>query len=371
MGKKRSPNPKKTDDRTGALRLELVLEQMAEGLLFVESDSRISYMNAAAVRMLGPRSQGWVGQSADQAHPELYKALDITRDAFSHGHRQAIIGTIHLDGQTLEAHFSRVSGPTGVFGGMVVLFQDRTQEAEFETHMMHAEKLAVLGELAAAVAHEINNPLGGILEAIRIIQDRPCDYEKVSKFLPLMEEGLQQIQRSVERMLKFSQRHVSEKRPVCIEEIVSQSVEFLSEHARREHATTIELDLGGGSTRVMGDPHALSQVFVNLLNNALDALKPEGSQRIWVTLRRPGPGEVAVEVHDSGCGIRSEDRGRVFDPFFTTKPTGKGTGLGLSICANIVNEHGGTITHSARREGGTTFTVTLPTQALSSDRRGE
>ena len=363
MGKRKNPTP--TRRGKGSLvedHLRVVAECMAEGLLFLDADSHISYLNAAAVRMLGPESPDWVGEDLERIHPELHKTLALMTDAFSHGHRQTITGTIPLSERTLEAHFSHVLDALGEYAGLVVLFQDRTQADEFRSHMMHAEKMAVLGELAAAVAHEINNPLGGILESIRIIQDKSCDYERMNKFFPLIVEGLEQIRRSVQRMLSFSQRHVIEKRPTCIEEIVLQSVEFLGEHARREHATTIELDLSSSSTFVTGDPHALSQVFVNLINNALDSLKSDGPRRVWVTCRRLDSGEVVVAVSDTGCGIPPEDRARVFDPFFTTKPTGKGTGLGLSICANIVSEHGGTITLAARAEGGTTFTVKLPTR---------
>jgi len=217
-----------------------------------------------------------------------------------------------------------------------------------------------MGELAAAVAHEINNPLGGILEAIRIIQDRPCDQERIGKFLPLVSEGLEQIRRSVQRMLSFSQKHVAEKRVVQIEDVVAQSVEFLGHRARHEEAD-LRLNLRGGSAYVHGDPHALCQVFVNLVNNALDSLRGRPERCVEVTSERPTPGEIAVQVSDTGCGIPPELASRVFDPFFTTKPTGKGTGLGLSISANIIREHGGTITLAPREGGGTVFTVKLAT----------
>lgn len=360
--KKRKTTTRRGKDSFVEDHLRVVAERMTEGLLFLNADSRISYLNAAAIRMLGPESPDWLGENLERIPTELHKALTLVTDTFRHGHQQTVADTIPLSGRTLEAHFSQVLDALGKYAGLVVLFQDRTQEDEFRSHMMHAEKMAVLGELAAAVAHEINNPLGGILESIRIIQDKSCDYERMNKFFPLIVEGLEQIRRSVQRMLSFSQRHVIEKRPTCIEEIVLQSVEFLGEHARRKHATTIELDLSSSNTFVTGDPHALSQVFVNLINNALDSLKSDGQRQVRVTCRRLDSGETTVAVSDTGCGIRPEDRGRVFDPFFTTKPTGKGTGLGLSICANIVSEHGGTITLAARGEGGTIFTVKLPTR---------
>jgi two-component system NtrC family sensor kinase len=238
---------------------------------------------------------------------------------------------------------------------MVVVFKDVTDEREVTRRLFQAEKMSAVGQLAGGVAHEINNPLGGILAFAQLMsrEDRsPEDMEN----LRLIQDAAVRAKRIVESLLRFSRRpREEEKGPVDLAQIADDAL-FLLQSQLKEGR--FEVARAYEPAVALGNSNQLQQIFVNLIVNALQAM--DGSGTVTVGVGPAGPGRVALSVMDTGPGMRAEVAKRIFEPFFTTKPEGKGTGLGLSICYQIAEEHGGSIRVDPGPERGARFVVELP-----------
>ncbi|MEW6278048.1 MAG: ATP-binding protein [Candidatus Eremiobacterota bacterium] len=224
-----------------------------------------------------------------------------------------------------------------------------------QAELLQASKLAAVGQLAAGVAHEMNNPLGAVVLAT----DMACRvWEKNPVLVPqLLQDALTGARRArgiVEKLLHYSRRGTGETRRVGLEDIVADTLS-LFRRALDEDGIQLELDFQPAPIR--GNAAELEQVVANLLLNARDALRTSGEEprRLWIRTRtRVDRSE--LEVEDSGPGVPEEVRERIFEPFFTTRPVGQGTGLGLSISREIVARHGGSLTLGS----GSVFRVSLP-----------
>ncbi len=240
--------------------------------------------------------------------------------------------------------------------GAVISWKDVTEEREVSRRLLQAEKMAAVGQLAGGVAHEINNPLGGILAFAQLMsrEDRP---KEDIEYLHLIADAATRAKKIVESLLRFSRRPKQEERgPVDLAKVAEDAL-FLMK-AQMTDGVKVERELAPAVA--MGNGNLLQQILVNLLVNALQALGGRGRIRVS-TGPGPGPDRVQVAVADDGPGIPEELASRVFEPFFTTKPEGQGTGLGLSICYRIAEEHGGTIHHEPAPGGGARFVLELPT----------
>jgi len=243
---------------------------------------------------------------------------------------------------------------------VVVVYKDVTQEREVTRRLFQAEKMAALGQLAGGVAHEINNPLGGILAFAQIMgQDERTPDDKES--LRLISDAATRAKRIVESLLNFSRTpKENERRSVDLVKVVDDALLILHASLRDGKLIVVrELD----AARTLGNANQIQQVVVNLVVNASQAVAGKG--RIVVHTGPGGPGRVVVTVTDDGPGVPPGLGERVFEPFFTTKPEGQGTGLGLSICYRIAEEHGGSIRLENPREGGARFVVDLPAEAAA------
>jgi two-component system NtrC family sensor kinase len=243
---------------------------------------------------------------------------------------------------------------------VVVVYKDVTQEREVARRLFQAEKMSALGQLAGGVAHEINNPLGGILAFAQIMgQDERTPDDKES--LRLISDAAMRAKRIVESLLNFSRIPKEHERGVVdLVKVVDEALLILHASLRDGKLTVVrELD----AARTLGNANQIQQVVVNLIVNASQAVSGKG--RIVVHTGPGGPGRVVITVTDDGPGVPSELVERVFEPFFTTKPEGKGTGLGLSICYRIAEEHGGSIRLENPREGGARFVVDLPGESAA------
>ncbi|HSR12377.1 MAG TPA: cache domain-containing protein [Thermodesulfobacteriota bacterium] len=226
-----------------------------------------------------------------------------------------------------------------------------------QQELVHKEKLASMGQLAAGVAHEINNPLGSILLfADMLRQEAPADDPRRKDLQMIVDETLR-CKKIVSDLLNFARQQEFLAQDADLHEIIEQaihSVERLPGFSR----VRIVRDFSERGILIQADPAQLIQVFVNLLNNAADAMAAGGSLTVRTRVKPAGTAEVAVS--DTGCGIPEENLAKLFTPFFTTKPVGKGTGLGLSIVYGIIKMHRGQIDVASKPGVGTTFTVTLP-----------
>ncbi|MBT6143848.1 MAG: HAMP domain-containing protein [Gemmatimonadetes bacterium] len=232
--------------------------------------------------------------------------------------------------------------------------QERTREA-----MLRAEKLAAVGSLAAGVAHEVNNPLGGIRNCLEQLERGGASPERSENYLRLMRQALDRIQAVVSGLLDFSRRRELAASSLDLAGVIGSSVELLS-YRIQKGGITLDLDVPGDLPALRGDAHQLQQVVVNVLLNALDAIDARGGTgSIGIHAEATGD-RVLIHVDDSGIGIEEEESRRIFDPFYTTKEVGKGTGLGLTVSLHILREHGGDLSCRPRREGGSRFTFSLP-----------
>ncbi|MCI0339997.1 MAG: ATP-binding protein [Planctomycetales bacterium] len=225
--------------------------------------------------------------------------------------------------------------------------------------LRHLSSLAGLGELVAGVAHELNNPLSGVLGYSQLLLRRPGLPEDLRADLTKLAADADRAARVARGLLRLARRHAPERGPVDVNAVVREAVDLLS-YELRVRDIEVVLKLSTDLPAVPGDAHRLEQVLLNLVANsghAIAGVAPRGT--VTITSRRE-PNGVLVRVADSGPGVPPEVRARLFEPFVTTKPVGQGTGLGLSLCAEIVREHGGEIGYVGRDGEGAVFEIRLP-----------
>ena len=260
----------------------------------------------------------------------------------------------------LSLDISSVLGADGEVEGVIAIGRDLAEVRQLEEQVIQAEKLATLGQLAAGVVHELNNPLTGITVYGEFLL-RKAEREGRD---PAEVEKLRRIVEAAERILRFTRDLVTYARPssgepqrLSVHEVLDQSVVFC-EHVLRSAGVEVARDYAAALPPIAGVRDQLGQVFVNLVTNACHAMPGGGT----LTLRtdEPEPGVVRVQVRDEGEGIAPEHLERIFEPFFTTKSRDRGTGLGLSIVRNIVVQHGGEIEVHSQPGQGTTFELRFP-----------
>ncbi len=230
----------------------------------------------------------------------------------------------------------------------------RTQE-----QLLQSEKMSAVGQLIAGVAHELNNPLTAILGYAQLLESEGLN-ERAQDYVGKMFKQAQRTHRVVQNLLSFARQRKPERLEVDIRKVMEETL-ALRDYDLKVNNIALEKDLCSDPAIVVADSHQIEQVFLNIINNAVDAILETGRAgklRIRVHCER---GEVCAQFADDGSGIK--DPKRIFDPFYTTKSVGKGTGLGLSICYGIVKEHGGDITAHNAAEGGAVIEVRLPVAA--------
>ncbi|WP_456325875.1 sensor histidine kinase [Desulfonauticus submarinus] len=231
--------------------------------------------------------------------------------------------------------------------------------------IVEAGKLASLGELAAGIAHEINNPVAIILEECGwlkdILEESIPDVNKRDEFLASLNQIKIQGKRCKEithKLLSFARRIDTKVSKIQLNKFI-QEIVSLSERRAKYNNIKINLFLSRGLPEIYGSPSELQQVFLNLINNSIDAIDSHNGGLINISTKRQKD-SILCSIFDTGCGIPKANLSRIFDPFFTTKPVGKGTGLGLSICYGIIKKMGGDIKVESEVGKGTTFTLSFP-----------
>jgi signal transduction histidine kinase len=230
-----------------------------------------------------------------------------------------------------------------------------------QAQLIQSEKLSGIGEFVAGVAHELNNPLTSVMGFSELLARADTDPQH-QRFLEMISKSAQRCHKIVQSLLSFARRRAPERKLSSINELVESAVEFLQYQLRTSNIEVVTR-LDANLPKAMVDPHQIQQVFLNIINNARQAIEghqPKGSIRI--TSETCGH-VVRITFEDNGPGIDDKNLSKVFDPFFTTKEVGKGTGLGLSLCYGIIKEHGGAIIVRSRAGEGATFSIELPMAA--------
>jgi two-component system NtrC family sensor kinase len=228
-----------------------------------------------------------------------------------------------------------------------------------QQQLIHGEKLASVGRLAAGVAHEIGNPLAAILGLVELLRAGGLSPAQAEEFLVRVQAETERIHRIIRDLLDFSRRDPEDEMAAAsadLAQVVAGAVQLVRPQ-KASKQVEIEVDVDADVGRVHGPEHRLTQIVLNLLLNAVDAL--EGRGRVRIEAHREGERECALTVSDDGPGLPPEVLAHLFEPFTTTKPPGKGTGLGLAVCHALVEGMGGSITAGNRLEGGARFEVRL------------
>jgi two-component system, NtrC family, sensor kinase len=234
---------------------------------------------------------------------------------------------------------------------------DREKEQLLE-QLLQTEKLSAIGQLISGVAHELNNPLTGVIAYAQLLSARDCE-EPIKQGLQKVHVEAKRCHRIVQNLLTFARKHAPCKSLVHLHDILESTIELRAYQLRVDNVRVV-MDLARDVPRTMADFHQLQQVFMNLVNNAHQAIRDAGRGGTLRVTTRAARGRIRVTIQDDGPGIPAENLSRIFDPFFTTKPSGQGTGLGLSICFGIVQEHLGKIVVRSAEGRGASFIVDLP-----------
>jgi two-component system NtrC family sensor kinase len=258
-------------------------------------------------------------------------------------------------------NLSPMRDESGQVASIVVVMTDITDAAMLQAKLMHTEKMAAVGQLVSGVAHEVNNPLTAILGFADLLIDHPEVPDFAKSDLRVILEEAQRTKQIVQNLLSFARQMPPQRKPVQVNAILRQTL-ALRAYDFANHGVKVVETFSTDVGDVIGDAHQLQQVFLNILNNAYDAVRESQQPGRIVIETRTTEGAAEVSFCDNGPGILYPDR--IFDPFFTTKEVGKGTGLGLSICYGIIREHAGEILCRNNGDGvGATFTVRLPLTA--------
>ncbi len=241
--------------------------------------------------------------------------------------------------------------------GALILIEDVTEKVNTQRQSANTERLAAVGKLASKVAHELNDPLDGILRyvnlTIRIVEKE--DLAKPKEYLTQCRKGLMRMVQIVSELLEYSRSTYIPLEHTSIEQIIEDAVKTMASKAEASNVRILR-NYSSGLPQIRSGN--LFQVFCNLIKNALDAMQDGGELRI--STRLASNDTITAEFRDTGTGLPADDTEAIFEPFFTTKDKGKGTGLGLAICRDIIESCNGRITAQNSPEGGSIFTVYLP-----------
>jgi len=342
-----------------------ILSHTQSLILVTDTEGIISYAN-----------RRWSGLGFQQNHivghafPDLCAAprRDALRQALATVARGQQVDNFDLplvrgDGASgqFSVNLSPISGEDGKVSSIVVVMTDVTDSAMLRSKLVHAEKMAAVGQLVSGVAHEVNNPLTAILGFTDLLMENTELPESARHDLRIILQEAQRTKQIVQNLLSFARQMPPRRQPVQLNSILHRTVQLRS-YDFISHGIQVVERLDESLPEIVGDSHQLQQVFLNIINNAYDAVRECGRPARIEIMSARTQAYVEVAFRDNGTGISDPDR--IFDPFFTTKDVGKGTGLGLSICYGIVREHGGEIIcHNNLESEGATFIVRLPLAA--------
>jgi two-component system nitrogen regulation sensor histidine kinase GlnL len=340
---------------------------LRNGVLAVTRDGTVTVMNAVAYQILGlKRRPSDIGKPFKVVLRSQQDVCRIVAAAFelSHLPNRAEL-RLKSSGKVIGYTLSQVRDGKGRITGATLFFKDLTRVEQLEERERLRDRLAALGEMAAAIAHEVKNPLAGIEVMAGILKRQLADSPDAQSILGDIIKEAKMANAIVMEVLDFVRPIRLQVERISIAEAIRDAVSMAESHVTRGNVQ-VSMVCPEQLPAIQGDPHQLRQIFTNLLTNAFEALGGEGQVSVVATnILEDGPagGEpqgpmVQVEVADNGPGMPADVIDRIFSPFFTTKP--QGSGLGLAIVRKIVDAHDGRIDVGVLDGGGTRFLVTLP-----------
>ena len=354
-----------TSAEEARLRLAAIVESSDDAIVGKDLDGTITSWNAAAVRLFGYQADEIIGQSVlklippelQDQEPEILRRLRAG-ERIEHYETQRL----RKDGSRLDVSLtvSPIEDSTGRVIGASKIARDISDRKRAEAALIQSEKLAAIGRMAAAIAHEVNNPLEAVTNLAYLLTTHPSLDDEARGFARMLLDEVGRASQITKQTLTYY-RDSNRPEPVDVVEVLD-SVLVLHRPAMLKKNIRVHRAYRQQPAIVQGFAGELRQVFANLILNATDALPRDGVLRVKVSGRPCNGGQVRITIADNGCGIPRDGRERMFQPFFTTK-AGRGNGLGLWISDGIVRRHGGRIrVHSSTTSGrsGSVFTVVLP-----------
>ena len=358
-----------------------LIENSMDGILACDADDRVVTFNRSMEKISGyTRKQALHRMTL----PEFFRPDELHQlkqgmagDKYG-GRKRLYLYETTLIGESERQIPVQLSAVTLALGhrksGLVCFFRDLREiralerEVEDQARILHQDKMMAMGKLAASVVHEINNPLSGVLNYIRLMTrilrrgPLPDDRrEKFMKYLDLVENETDRCSHIVSSLLAFSRKSPPSFGPVNVEELLQRSI-ALSQHKLKLQNIELDSRIDSGLPDVEGDFNQLQQCVINLVFNAIDAM-PEGGTLTLSGSYQQAQNRVLIVVNDTGQGIAPDDLPHIFEPFFTTKKEGYGVGLGLSTLYGIIQRHDGAVDVQSHSGQGTTFTLQLPVNA--------
>ncbi|GAB6094447.1 hypothetical protein JCM14469_06990 [Desulfatiferula olefinivorans] len=355
--------------------LHNLINSAVDGVIAADMNGKIIIFNEAAAEI--------TGHSVDEAIANLH-----IRNTYPPGVAEEVMGHLRsdefggrgklkgfrADGMTKDGQVIPISlnaaivyegerevATIGFFHDLREYLDMQAKLKKTQIQLLQAEKMSSLGKLAAGVAHQLNNPLGGIILFAKLILEEYDLNEAVRDDVNRILRDAQRCSDTVKELLEFARQTRRELAPLDVNKSISRTL-FLLESQTLFHNIVIECRYDASLPLVPADGQQLNHVFMNLILNAADAM--DGTGRLIVTTGRvPGEDKVFIEIQDTGCGIPEHILPHIFEPFFTTKEEGRGTGLGLSMVYGIIESHGGRIAAESTPGQGTRFRIELPCQA--------
>ncbi|MEE8373497.1 MAG: PAS domain S-box protein [Dehalococcoidia bacterium] len=353
-----------------ALRIkENAIENSVDAIVMTDMEGRLTYINQAGLKIWGSsRKEDLLGEPYSSLLKSEELAAEIAAAMSENLVWQGELAATRKDGKDVHVEVSaslvidNQGNPIQTISSARDVTEAKRAEAEkrtMEQQLLLTGRLAAVGELAAGVAHELNNPIAAVQAYAQFLSSREDLDESTRSDVETIYKEAKRASKITANLLSFARKHEPEKTFICINKVVEESLE-LNVYRMKVNNIEISTELAPNLPNTMADFHQLQQVFVNLVTNAEQAMtEAHGKGRLTVTTQRAGD-TIRITFTDNGPGIDEENLKRLFDPFYTTKAVGKGTGLGLSICYGIVQEHGGQLYARSKPGDGATFVVELP-----------
>ena len=340
--------------------LSFILKSARDAIITTDRAGSVQTLNRAAEELFEVRSDEVAGKPVDELlgkGKEISEALAQVVGKEQTCEVENRIQDRKGEYRILSLTISPLKSDAGELLGTVVIASDLTEKKRYQEELLRSEKLASVGELAAGVAHEINNIIMVILGFADLLLRQTSPDHSSTQDLKVIEREAKRGRDIVQRLLRFARPQPLKLARTELESILGNTISLLS-HQIRKGGVQVKTDYDPGVSSIVCDRGQLEMVFTNIALNAVQVLGEGGILKIKT--RAKGAGRVEVVISDNGPGIRPEHMGKIFDPFFTTKEPGQGTGLGLSVAYRIVHEHGGTIRAQSRPGEGTSFLIELP-----------
>ncbi|TET54718.1 MAG: PAS domain S-box protein [Desulfobacteraceae bacterium] len=351
--------------------LDKIIKSSPDAIMATDMKGNIIIWNRGAEETLGYKAEEVIGKmNISKIYPEG-TAKEVMRMMRSPEYggvgkcRSYPMVHVRRDGGIVEGHLSagiiydsqgKEIASVGIFVDLKERLDMERKLIETQEKLLHSEKLAAMGRLTSQIAHELNNPLYGIMNTLELLKTEVSPQSKRRKVLDMALSETVRLTELLRKMLSFSKPDEEERQPTDINTILDEILLLVGKQLR-ENSIRISSSFADDLGEVYASRNQLRQVFLNMINNARDAM-PDGGTLTVKTLAKAD--NIYIEITDTGIGIREENMDKIFDAFFTTKDGVKDVGLGLSVCYGFIKEHGGDLRVSSKWGSGTTFTITLP-----------